>query len=232
MDDHILVTGGSGFVGQHICRTAASMNIRIVSISRSGKPHGFNCSNESLITWVKADVFEPETWNKYLKESSAVIHCIAVLIQKPGKNITYERFIYKSACIVGEEALKARVKKIVFISAAVIPVFSPGSYNEAKRKAEDYLSGLNIDLAILRPSLLYGEEKPIITLLSRGINLFAKIPGLKSRLAPMRALPVASLSKAAMVATIDKTIQGILTVDDIERLAGINQGGINYLPGK
>jgi nucleoside-diphosphate-sugar epimerase len=223
MDDHILVTGGSGFVGQHICRTAASMNLRVVSISRSGKPHGFKCNNESLITWVKADIFEAETWNKYLNECSAVIHCIAVLFQNPADNITHERFIYKSACIVGDEAFKSRVRKFVFISAAVIPVISPGSYNEAKRKAEVYLSGLNMHLAILRPSLLYGDEKPVIKLFSAGINLLAKIPGLKSRLAPMRALPVVSLAKAALVAAIDKTIQGILTVDDIERIAGINQ---------
>jgi uncharacterized protein YbjT (DUF2867 family) len=219
MEGHILVTGGNGFIGRHICITAASRNIPVVSISRSGKPKGSSNNYSHLIQWVEADVFKPETWSQYLNNCRAVIHCVAILFQDSSKNITHDRFIYQSACIAGNEAMKAHVPKFVFISAAIIPVFSSKSYNESKRKAEDYLSKQNFDLVILRPSLIYGKEKPLITSLSLAFNEFGKIPVLKKIVQPIRALSVEMLAKAAVIGATEQSVDGILNIDDIERIS-------------
>lgn len=215
MEGHILVTGGSGFIGRHICTTAASMNIPVVSISRSGRPKGLSNNYSHMIQWMKADVFRPHTWSHYLKDCRAVIHCVAILFQDSSKDITHDKFIYQSACIAGNEAMKAHIPKFVFISAAVIPFFSSKSYNEAKRKAEDYLSKLNFELVILRPSLIYGNEKPIITILSVVLNQFGKVPVFKKVVLPIRALSVKMLAKAAVIAANEQSVKGILNIDDI-----------------
>jgi nucleoside-diphosphate-sugar epimerase len=219
MEKHILITGGSGFIGRHICSKAASMNIPVVSISRSGKPSGFYCDNDPLIKWVKADVFKPESWNEYLTDCRAVIHCVAILFQRSSKNITHNRFIYQSACIVGDETIKSEVPKFVFISAALIPFFMLRSYNHSKRKAEEYLSTLKFNLAILKPGLVYGDEKPIIRKLSLVFNFFAKIPGLRYVLPPLFPLSVETISEAAVIAATKQSIQGILNTDEIKKIA-------------
>lgn len=214
-----MVTGGSGFIGQYICVKAASMNIPVVSISRSGKPDGFHCNNDSMIKWVKADIFEPGSWNQYLCGCRAIMHCVAILFQNPSKNITHERFIYESVRIVGDEAVKAGIRNFVFISAAIIPVFSSKSYNASKRKAEDYLSKLNFKLAVLRPGLIYGIEKPLITKMSLAFNLFAKIPGLKYILPPIHPLPAKTIAKVALLAATSDSIKGIFNTVEIEILS-------------
>ncbi|HEV8083725.1 MAG TPA: hypothetical protein VGP55_11010 [Chitinophagaceae bacterium] len=58
---HIIVMGGSGFVGKQVGKLASSKRILVVSISRSGKPPGINDEEYKTVTWVAADVFDPET---------------------------------------------------------------------------------------------------------------------------------------------------------------------------
>ena len=212
---HILITGGNGFLGKQIALLADSKGIPVVSIARSGKPVNIPVNN---VTWVAADIFEPELWRAQLQDCDAVIHCIGILEEDESKGITHEKMIFETARIVGNEAEHAGIKKFVFISAGSGPPGTPDSYIDNKRKAEDYLTNRKFKLAILRPGMIYGAEKPESMRIEKVISLLLKIPFIKNKLKPGRPLPVAAVATASLYAAKKEEVKGILTVDDIDAI--------------
>jgi uncharacterized protein YbjT (DUF2867 family) len=223
MDGHILITGGSGFLGSNICKMAASMNIPVVAISRSGRPLNFPSSLDSMVTFVKADVFEPSSWISYLKGCRAVIHCVAILKQYPEKGITHDKFIYQSARVVGEESLKAGISKFVLISAAKAPGIFLQSYSKAKQDAENYITSVGLEYAILRPGLIVGKERPFSVKTGAMMRFSLRIPLFNRVVNPLRPLPAKIVAKAALVAAINSSINGVLSINDIELIGNNNR---------
>jgi uncharacterized protein YbjT (DUF2867 family) len=217
MEGHIIVTGGSGFLGQHICRIASERGAQVVSISRSGKPTSLVEPVEKGIHWVAADIFHPADWSQYVGGCRAVIHCIGVLEQNVAADITHEKLIFEAAQLVGREAEKQGVPKFIFISASAGPPGTPASYIDSKRKAEAFLSTLSFDLAILRPAMIFGPEKGDVRI-KRLFSVLLHVPLLRNKLRPIRPLPVQTVAQAAFCAVWNPKATGVLPVDDIEAL--------------
>ncbi len=216
---HILVTGGSGFVGKQVCKLASSKGIPVVSISPSGTPPGINDGEYKTVIWVAADVFDPETWKDYLFDCSAIIHCVGIIEEKPELGITYQKMIYVSAKTAGIAAKAAGVSKFVYISASAGAPETPETYMENKLAAENFLQSLDLDLTILRPGMIYGKEKPETIHENEMIKNLLQDPIIGPQIRPSRPLPVLSVASVALAAAINKSVSGIVSVDDIEKMA-------------
>ncbi len=218
MNGHIVVVGGSGFVGRHICRQAGKSGFSVVSVSRSGKPAG----EEEVATtlWVAADVFAPDNWREYLTGCKAVVHCVGIIDEQPGRGVTYKRVIVESAGIVGAEAQRANVPKFVFLSAGSGAPDTPVAYMKSKLAAEAFLTSLGLELAILRPGLIYGQEKPETLEEHQALLELMQDTSLAEVIRPNRPMAVERVAYAALQAAICSTVKGILTVDDMEAIAG------------
>jgi uncharacterized protein YbjT (DUF2867 family) len=214
----IVITGGNGFLGKQICKAVADAGLEAISISRSGKPEGICADDYKNVQWVAADVFAPNDWNKYLKGAKAVIHCIGILEEDPSKGLTHERMIYETARIAGIEAEKAGVGKFVYLSASAGPPGTPDSYVDCKRKAEDCLSDKNFDLAVLRPGMLYGKEKPDTIRTKNVLKLIGAIPLIGKKVKEDHPLDVQVVARIAMMAALDESIKGVLSVQQIDKL--------------
>lgn len=217
----ILVTGGSGFVGSHICHAAAMAGIPVTSISRTAEPRAL-AEVHPAITWNKADIFNPPAWRRHLRNCVAVVHCVGLLNEERSKGITHERMIWESARIAADEAEAAGIKKFVLISSAVTPPGVPDTYIEFKRKAEAYLAEKSFDHAILRPGMIYGSTRPESLKLKRKMNMLMHVPVIGKKIKPIRPLDVAVVAQTALLAAVNDEIKGLLTIDDIERVYETN----------
>lgn len=217
----ILVTGGSGFLGSHICHAAAMAGIPVTSISRSANPRSL-AEIHPAISWNKADIFNPPAWRRHLKNCLAVVHCIGLLNEEKSKGITHERVIWESARIAADEAEAAGVKKFVLISSAGGPPGVPDTYVHFKRKAEAYLEQKSFAHAILRPGMLYGGSRPESIRLKKKMNMLLHVPVIGRKIKPVRPLDVAQVAQTALLAAVNDEINGLLTIDDIERLYQAN----------
>ncbi|KAI9665441.1 MAG: hypothetical protein M1829_005720 [Trizodia sp. TS-e1964] len=90
----IVVCGGNGFLGSRICKSAVARGWDVTSISRSGEPtwSAVTSSPEppswsSSVSWQKADILKPSTYQPLLKDADAVVHSMGILLEADYKGV-------------------------------------------------------------------------------------------------------------------------------------------------
>eukprot|EP00262_Sarcandra_glabra_P013054 TRINITY_DN3526_c5_g1_i1.p1 TRINITY_DN3526_c5_g1~~TRINITY_DN3526_c5_g1_i1.p1 ORF type:complete len:286 (+),score=46.58 TRINITY_DN3526_c5_g1_i1:201-1058(+) len=155
--EKLLVLGGNGFVGSHVCKEALQHGLSVSSLSRSGrsKVHGSWADN---VVWHQGSLLSPESWKDALDGVTAVISCVGGF----GSN----SHMYKINGTANINAIRAAaeqgVKRFVFISAADFGLvnFLLRGYFEGKRAAEaELLSKFPYGGVILRPGFIYGTRE-------------------------------------------------------------------------
>jgi NADH dehydrogenase len=214
MQNKIVVLGGSGFIGSEICRLGALLDLQVVSVSRKGKPQDAG-EWADKVEWVSADALEPEKWAGQLAGSRALIHCVSVIL---GGADTFQRVNVGTAKVVAEQADKAGVPKVVYLSVneqiAMLPI-----YFQSKRQAEKALQGHNFELAILRPGLVYGPRRAPTELAGTMLKTLEIVPVVGGLLRRNTPLSVKQVAAATLHAALKKDVQGILNVETLEKLA-------------
>lgn len=84
----ITVVGGNGFLGRKICEIGTRLGWNVTSLSRSGKPPAPVSFSDnawiSKVNWAQADLFDPESYKKYLHNQTAVVHSVGILFENQG----------------------------------------------------------------------------------------------------------------------------------------------------
>ncbi|AOW06052.1 hypothetical protein B0I72DRAFT_138572 [Yarrowia lipolytica] len=185
MSKNLVVFGGNGFLGRHICKQALSKGWAVTSISRSGPPKNAE-SWMSKVQWKRADVFEPSTYTNELEKASAVIHSMGILLEggnyKQGlnggvkdalcglvkgsnpmakdPNFSYDKMNRLSAVLTAtafaDTVPMDERKPYVMVSAEKTSNLIPDGYITSKRMAETEISDLtNLRSVFLRPAFMY-----------------------------------------------------------------------------
>ena len=74
----LLVTGGNGFLGSHICRSAVTKGWKVLAVCRSGRPANGPAWHDR-VEWIKGDVFEPDSVKSAMGRADHVAHTIGIL---------------------------------------------------------------------------------------------------------------------------------------------------------
>ncbi|OAY27542.1 uncharacterized protein At1g32220, chloroplastic [Manihot esculenta] len=154
--EKLLVLGGNGFVGSHICREALDRGLSVASLSRSGRS-SLHDSWANAVTWHQGDLLSPDSWKEAFNGVSAVISCVGGF----GSN----SYMYKINGTANINAIRAAseqgVKRFVYISAADFGLanYLLQGYYEGKRAAEtELLTKFPYGGVILRPGFIYGTR--------------------------------------------------------------------------
>jgi uncharacterized protein YbjT (DUF2867 family) len=226
----LLVVGGNGFVGGHICKAAVEKGYKVSSLNRSGPPqHSENWVKQ--VDWIRGSVFDPDTWRHTLSDVQGVISCV-------GGFGSYEKM--KKVCgeaniVAVKTAAEEGVKRFVFISAADmgLPNFVLRGYFEGKRDAERAIrEKLPYGGVIFRPGFIHGNRHVGPLMLPLGLvgspleAIFKSSAGKWVHglpfVGPLFVPPinVETLAKAAVRAAKDNVVPpGIMDVWQISRLA-------------
>jgi uncharacterized protein YbjT (DUF2867 family) len=155
--EKLLVLGGNGFVGSHICKEALNRGLTVASLSRSGRS-SIKESWANNVMWHQGNLFLTDSWKDALKGVTSVISCVGGF----GSNSV----MYKINGTANINAIRASsgegVKRFVYISAAdygVVNYLLQGYY-EGKRAAEtELLTRYPYGGVILRPGFIYGTRR-------------------------------------------------------------------------
>lgn len=219
MNKHVMITGGSGFLGRELCRQLSNAGVLVFSLSRHGKPDGIKDDDYQTVNWIKGDVLTPTSWEACLDNCKGIIHCVGILHEEPEKGITYERMILEAAKTVGKLAKDHQIDHLVYISGGAAAPGTPAGYMKNKEAAESFLEKLGLKLTILKPAMLYGSDKPETIAENDEIQKMLDDPHIRIHLYPNRPLPVGSVAAVAIQALMNDNIPDKLSVDDIEKMA-------------
>ena len=143
----LAVTGGTGFVGQHLLRLALAQGYDVRALTRGWKPP------EDEIAWVDGALDRPETLYKLCSGADAAIH-IAGLIS--GSKAAFETVNVGGTANMIDAARKAGVRRFVHISSLAAREPKLSNYGWSKAKSERLVAASGLDWTIVRPPAVYG----------------------------------------------------------------------------
>ncbi|GAB2286589.1 hypothetical protein Dimus_020986 [Dionaea muscipula] len=155
--EKLLVLGGNGFVGSHVCKEALSQGLSVASLSRSGRPS----SDESWanrVNWHQGNLLSPDSLKDALNGVTYVVSCVGGF----GSN----SYMYKINGTANINAIRAAaeqgVKRFAYVSAADFGLvnYVLQGYYDGKRAAEtELLTKFPYGGVILRPGFIYGTRQ-------------------------------------------------------------------------
>ena len=167
---NILITGATGFVGQHLLEELAEDNLDIKIISRQQHPK-FWCANKNFKI-IQADISNKESLKEAFSNIDVVINLAAEL--KRTENFEHTNILGTENIV--KLSRENRVKKIIHLSSVGVvgmqyslkpvvinenSICNPkNEYERTKLKAEQLIKNSNIPFAILRPTNIYGDHHP------------------------------------------------------------------------
>jgi nucleoside-diphosphate-sugar epimerase len=142
----LAVTGGGGYIGQHLCRMALAQGIELTVLGRS-KPSGIDASSFKFISYDLSG----EAPN--LEGMDSVIH-----LASAGLNEELESDIDLSGTrALAESAKFAGVPRFIFVSSQSARAEAPTSYGRGKFAVEKMLA--EFGALIIRPGLVCGGQE-------------------------------------------------------------------------
>jgi NADH dehydrogenase len=217
----IVVLGGSGFVGRSACaRLAARGADRQLTVPSRGAAAAGYLSSQPGVQFVEADVHDEATLANLVAGHDAVVNLIAIL---HGSEADFERVHAVLPRRLAGACKNVGVRRVVHVSAIGAGPMAPSRYLRSKARGELALQEAGLDLTILRPSVIFGEQDRFLNLFARLMAVFPVIPlaGADSRYQPVWVEDVA----AAIVACLDRPE----TIGQIIECAGPRQYSLGEL---
>ena len=152
----ILVTGGTGFVGQEVVGELLALGYPVrLLVRHPGRAGPF--THHPKVELVKGDALRPETLPVAMTGVQAVIHLIGIIAET--SHVTYEQGHTEATRNVLAAAKQAGVTRWIQMSAIGTRPFAKSRYHQTKWQAEELVRQSGLDWTILRPSLIYGYNE-------------------------------------------------------------------------
>jgi NADH dehydrogenase len=168
---YVFLTGGTGFVGQHVARRLAERGHGLRALVRSAA--GASALRELGAELVEGDV-TGDIDGEMLAECDAVIHLVGIIREKPPA-VTFERVHTRGTLKVVEAAKSAAVKKFVQMSALGAAA-QGAAYQRTKYEAEELVRRSGLPYVIFRPSVIVGSGGEFTDLLIRMVHRAPAVP--------------------------------------------------------
>ncbi|GGL27393.1 NADH dehydrogenase [Halarchaeum grantii] len=151
----VLVTGGTGFIGTHLCRELVERGHDVTALARTPNDDGVPEGVEA----VTGDVTAYDSMEGAFEGQDAVVHLVALsplFKPKGGDERHFEVHLQGTENVV--RAAEAHdVRKLVQLSALGADPDGETAYVRAKGQAEAAVRESELASTILRPSVVFGE---------------------------------------------------------------------------
>jgi NADH dehydrogenase len=222
----ILILGGTGFVGRTLCaRMAASYSETCVRVLTRHVSHARNLMALPQVELAQGDVHDEGQLAQWLHGCDAVVNLVGIL---HGSGERLRRVHEALPRTLAAACARAGVRRIVHVSALGAAADAPSRYLRSKAAGEAALLASGLDVTLLRPSVMFGQQ-------DRFLNLFAQLqrwapvlllPGAQARFQPVWVNDVALALVRCLEdgATAGRTFEAagptVYTLADLVRLAG------------
>ncbi len=241
--NNVLVLGGTGFVGRHVCEKLARLNIRVTVPTRR-RSNAYNVQSLPMLDVLEVNIHDPAALAALVAGHDAVVNLIAIL---HGDQASFERAHVEFPQKLAAACQQAGVKRLVHISALGAALDAPSMYQRSKARGEAVLQAAELDLTVLRPSVIFGADDKFLNLFAKLQKVFPVMPlaGAATKFQPVWVEDVAQAVVNSLVdfdgfdadfdqlrATVfEACAPDVLTLKDLVQLSAI-AAGINHGRGR
>ena len=186
----VLLIGGTGFVGRHLCEHLVRLGYSLTVPTRRAA-QAAAIQHLPRLTVLQADVHDETELRSLLAGHDAVVNLVAIL---HGKETAFEHVHVDLPDKLARAALSTGVRRLVHIGAlgaepaAAEP--APSRYLRSKSRGEAVLqaaAGQGLQLTVLRPSVIFGADDRFLNLFARLQQVFPIVPlaGAHARFQPV-----------------------------------------------
>jgi NADH dehydrogenase len=208
----VLVLGGTGFVGRHVCEKLARLGVGLTVPTRRRRNAG-SLATLPALDLIETDIHDSARLAALLPGHDAVVNLVAIL---QGDEAAFERTHVQLPEKLARACQQAGVRRVVHISALGAdlrnPAGLPSMYLRSKSRGEQVLHQADLALTLIRPSVIFGAEDRFLNTFAdlQRIAPFVPLAGAQARLQPVWVEDVASafdLALAGSDATSRKTFE-------------------------
>jgi len=144
----LAITGGTGFIGQHLLRHAAAAGFEVRALTR--KPQ----HPRPGLTWIEGSLEDAESLARLVSRTEAVIH-VAGAINAPSAQ-AFEAANVAGTLALVEAARGEGVQRFVHISSLAAREPELSAYGASKARSEAIVAASPLAWSIVRPPAVYG----------------------------------------------------------------------------
>jgi uncharacterized protein YbjT (DUF2867 family) len=224
----ILILGGTGFVGRHLCEKLAAGDYRTTVLTRR-RVNAKHLQMLPMVDVIEGSAHEAATLTPLLAEHDAVVNLIAIL---HGDQAAFDAAHVQLPDTLVKACDAAGQRRIVHVSSLGADSNAPSMYQRSKARGEAVLFGATLDISVLRPSVIFGAEDKFLNTFASLQKLLPVIPlaGSTAKFQPVWVEDVATaLVKCIQdTSTIGQTFEacgpGVFTLKQLVQLAGQYSG--------
>ncbi|MDJ0710869.1 MAG: NAD(P)H-binding protein [Woeseiaceae bacterium] len=152
----VAIIGGTGFVGGYLIDALLASDHDVATLLRPGSENKLH--NPDAVDTVTGDLADRDALAAVVARSDAVIYNVGLLREFPRRGITFEATQFQGVVDTVAAAQDAGARRLLLMSA--IGVKDPGtSYQATKYRAEQHALSSDLDVTVLRPSVIFGDPR-------------------------------------------------------------------------
>lgn len=227
----VVVIGGSGFIGSHLCARLGVLGERVVVPTRR-VDRARHLLPVPTLELVAADVHDDAALDALLGGADAVVNLVGILHSPPGSPYgpAFAKAHVELPRRLAAACVRQRVSRLVHISALGADASAPSEYQRSKAAGEQAIRAQSggLDWTILRPSVVFGPGDHFLNMFAGLCRIFPVIPlgGANTRFQPvfvgdLASVVVRSLAEAdARGKTFEVAGPRVYTLTELVRYAG------------
>jgi uncharacterized protein YbjT (DUF2867 family) len=231
----ILILGGTGFLGGHLCEKLAQLPYRTTVVTRR-RSNAQHLQMLPMVDIAEIGIYDSASLAPLLAEHDAVVNLIAIL---HGNEAAFEKAHVQLPQTLTRACEAAGTRRLVHVSALGAGFEAASMYQRSKARGEAVLLGSGLDVSVLRPSVMFGEGDRFLNTFARLQQLFPVIP-LAGSAARFQPVWVEDVANAIVKCLEDKDTIGqiyetcgpeVFSLRELVQLAG-HYSGVNGGEGR
>ena len=224
----ILILGGTGFVGQHLCEKLAELSCPVTIVTRRRR-NAQHLQMLPMVNVVEVSGYDSASLTPLLQGHDAVVNLVAIL---HGTEAAFDTAHVQLPLALVKACIAAGHRRIVHVSALGAAVNAPSMYLRSKARGEAVLRDAGLDVSVLRPSVIFGAEDKFLNTFASLQKFFPVIP-LASSQAKFQPVWVEDVAMALVRCLKDPSTAGktyeicgpeVFTLKQLVQLAGCYSG--------
>ena len=187
----ICITGATGFIGRNLVNRLGKNGSVLKLLYHNQKP---DFPENDRTEYVAGGLEDSESLTELCKETEVLIHLIGIIVETRHKK--FQTTVVQGTKEVVQAAVKAGVKRIIYMSAIGANKHGSTMYFRTKSEAEEIVKSSGIEYTIFRPSLVYGKQDGFLTLQSKILKRSPVSPIIGSGKFLMQPVYIDDLTKA------------------------------------